>query len=275
MSAHVDHHLSAAAAAYRPAGFIADRIFRLGAPVQEQLPAFSLSADVTLEDRANTDTVFITQWEEGRLRRTLDALFLDWEVRLAGLFQAQRNVGHHLPPLITWVDYANSRPLPSVEGARNAVRRAGPEPDTILFSGTAWRHFRRSKSVLDQFPSKAGGGLYPSARQIEELLGLRVLVGNAWQNSAQEGRAMNLAPIWGAGVWVYYAGWPHPPADGEDDGPFGEIRPVAPGQFRVCRKPFDNRRHVLELEVQICQRELILNTAACAQITNVTEGDPA
>ena len=118
---HIDHHLSNVAINYRPAGFIADEIFPV-VPVPKQSDTyviyeqadlfrrentkrsrgaeankiharvssasfycenFALKADVTVEDRANADPVFVRQFEEGRVMRLQDALFLDWEIRVA------------------------------------------------------------------------------------------------------------------------------------------------------------------------------------------------
>jgi len=307
---HIDHHLSNAAINYRPAGFLADRIFPVvQVPKQsdtyvifEQADLFrrentrrarggeankihsrvssagfycnnfALKADVTLEDRANADPIFVQQFEEGRVHRVQDALFLDWELRVANQVTNPANVGSSTAVGSAWDDHANSDPLMDVwEAIDNVELATGYRPNRALFSGTAWRNFRRNQAVIDKAtnPHVTGGGLYPSTRQVEDLLEMQVLVGNAWHNAAEEAQAMNLSQIWGDHVLVYYA----PEAPNMESPSFGYyFRWAAPGlpNMQVERHPFDSRRHCYEVEIGYYQDEVVTAKPLGFLIQNVT-----
>ncbi|MDH4247409.1 MAG: hypothetical protein OEW39_06305 [Deltaproteobacteria bacterium] len=307
---HIDHHLSNMAINYRPAGFIADRIFPVvQVPKQsdsyvvfEQSDLFrrentlrsrggeankidsrvssasffcrnyALKADVTLEDRANADPVFIQQFEEGRVMRVQDALFLDWEVRVAEQLTNPANVGSSAAVGSAWVDHANANPLGDLwTGIDNVERATGYRPNHVLFSGTSWRHFRRNIQVIDKAvgPGISGGGLYPSARQVEDLLEMKVLVGNAWHNGAGEALPLNLQQVWKDHVVVFYA----PERPSMETPSFGYyFRWAAPGlpNLQVERHPYDSRRHCSEVEMGYYQDEVVTAKPLGFLIRNVT-----
>ena len=309
-AAHIDHHLSNMAINYRPAGFVADRIFPIvQVPKQsdtyvihEQADLFrrentrrsrggeankihsrvssasyycrnyALKADVTLEDRANADPVFVQNFEEGRVRRVQDALFLDWEVRVAGQVTDPANVGSSSAVESAWTDHAVSDPLKDIWNAVDNVELAtGYRPNRILFSGTAWREFRRNQAVIDKAtnPHVSGGGLYPSGRQIEDVLEMQVLVGNAWQNTAQEGLGLDLQQVWGDHVVVYHA----PEQPSLETPSFGYyFRWAAAGlpNMQVERHPYDSRRHCDEVEIGYYQDERVTARPLSYLIHNVT-----
>lgn len=202
----IDHHLSKAASEYRPSGFIADQVFpQREAPVK--LKAHSLKVDVPVEDRANTDPVFIEQFEANRVHRVQDALFADWELQLAQeIVRGASGAGVSTP----WTYYGEAHALLDLKDtASNIYRATGHEPNRVLFSGTAWRHFRRNarviKAIQESGKEHVTGGLYPSVRDIEGLLGMKVLVGNAWHNASTEPIGLDLSQIWDDHALVYYA----------------------------------------------------------------------
>jgi hypothetical protein len=294
---HIDQHLSNLAINYRPAGFIADRIFPI-VPVPHQSDSYvifeqdglfrrentrrarggeanklharvssaaffcqnyALKADVTLEDRSNADPVFVQQFEDGTVMRVQDALFLDWEVRLAGRITSPANVGSSSGVGSAWTNHQVSNPLEDVLRAMDNVEGAtGYRPNQVLFSGTAWRHFRRNAVIIDKAvnPNVSGGGSYPSTGQIESLLEARVLVGNAWQNTAEEALGLNLSQIWGDHVVVYYA----PDRPSMETPSFGyQFRWSRDGlpNMQVERHPYDSRRHCDEVEIGYYQDEAV------------------
>ena len=307
---HIDHHLSNVAINYRPAGFIADEIFPV-VPVPKQSDTyviyeqadlfrrentkrsrgaeankiharvssasfycenFALKADVTVEDRANADPIFVRQFEEGRVMRLQDALFLDWEIRVANQVTSSSNVGSSAAVSSAWTDYTNSDPMGDIWIAVDNVEVAtGYRPNHILFSGTAWRNFRRNVNVIDKAtsPGVSGGGLYPSAAQIEDLLEMKVLVGNAWYNSGEEGQSMNLGQVWGDHVVAYYA-----PEQASIEAPsFGYYFRWSADEIpnmHVERHPYDSRRHCSEVEIGYYQDEIITASPLGFLITNVT-----
>lgn len=307
---HIDHHLSNVAINYRPAGFIADRIFPV-VPVPKQSDTYvifeqadlfrkentrrsrggeankihsrvssagyycnnyALKADVTLEDRANADPIFVQQFEEGRINRVQDALFLDWEVRVANQLTDASNVGSSTAVASAWDDYTNADPLSDLWTAVDNVElTTGFRPNRVLFSGTAWRHFRRNATVIDKStnPHITGGGLYPSTRQMEDLLEMKVLVGNAWQNTAEEAMPLNLSQIWGDHVVVYYAP-DRPTIETPSFGYFFRWAAHGLPNMQVERHPYDSRRHCDEVEIGYYQDEVITSQPLGFLISNVT-----
>jgi len=307
---HIDHHLSNVALNYRPAGFIADQIFPVvqvpkqsdtyvifeQADLFRQEPTrrsrggeankihsrvssagyfcnnYALKTEVTLEDQVNADAAFVRAYEEGRVMRLQDALFLDWELRVAGQVTDAANVGSSTAVASAWTDHAASDPLGDIWTAIDNVEVAtGYRPNRALFSGTAWRNFRRNSLVIDKAtnPHVTGGGLYPSVRQVEDLLELKVLVGNAWYNAAEEAIAMNLAQIWGDHVLVYYA----PERPSMEAPSFGYyFRWAAPGlpNLQVERHPYDSRRHSNEVEIGYYQDEVVTARPLGFLVSNVT-----
>ncbi|MEE8394800.1 MAG: major capsid protein [bacterium] len=309
-SAHIDRHLSNVAINYRPMGFIADRVFPVvRVPKQSDLYVifeqadlfrredtrrarggeankihsrvssasfycenFALKADVTLEDHANADPLFINGFEEGRVMRVQDALFLDWELRVATQLTTDANVGTVAAVGSAWTDYANADPLNDIWTMVDNVEGAtGYRPNKILFSGDAWRNFRRNSSVIDKAtnPNVSGGGNYPSVQAAEDLLEMEVLVGGAYYNSAEEAVAQSLSRIWGDHVLVYFA-----PTQPTIDAPSAgyNFRWAAPGlpNWQVERHPYDSRRHCSEVEVGYYQDEVVTAKPLIAKISNVT-----
>jgi hypothetical protein len=309
-AAHIDHHLSNVAINYRPAGFIADRIFPV-VPVPKQSDTyvifeqadlfrrentarargaeankthfrvssagffcenFALKADVTIEDRANADPVFVRSFEEGRVMRLQDALFLDWEIRAASLITSGSNVGSYSAVHSAWTDHDNSDPLRDIWSAVDNVEIAtGYRPNRVLFSGAAWRNFRRHTDVIDKAtqPVISGTGHYPSVAQVEELLEMSVLVGNAWYNQGAEGQAINLRQVWNDHAIVYYA----PDQPSMESPSFGYCfrwsGPDIPN-MQVERHPYDSRRHCSEVEIGYYQDEVITAKPLGYLIANVT-----
>ncbi len=307
---HIDQHLSNMAINYRPAGFIADRIFPT-VPVARQSDAyvifeqddlfrrentrrsrggeanklhsrvssasffcqnFALKADVTIEDRSNADPIFIQQFEEGKVMRVQDALFLDWEVRVAGRITSPANVGSSTAVHSAWTNHDTSDPIKDVMAAIDNVEVAtGYRPNRVLFSGTAWRHFRRNAHVIDRAanPATAAGGAYPGTAQIEELLEARVLVGNAWYNTAEEAQGLQLSQIWGDHVVVYYA--PEQPSlESPSFGYYFRWAQEGLPNMQVERHPYDSRRHCDEVEIGYYQDEAITAKPLGFLLSNVT-----
>ena len=309
-AAHIDHHLSNVAINYRPAGFIADQIFPV-VPVPKQsdnyviyeqadlfrrettrrsrggeankitssvssagfyCDNYALKANVTVEDRANADPIFVRQFEEGRVMRLQDALHLDWEIRVANVVTSSTNVGSSAAVGSAWTDYTNADPLGDIWTAVDNVEVAtGYRPNHILFSGTAWRNFRRNVNVIDKATGTGvtGGGLYPTANQIEDLLEMQVLVGNAWYNSAQEAQTISLNQVWEDHVITYYA-----PDQASIEAPsFGYYFRWSADEIpnmQVERHPYDSRRHCSEVEIGYYQDEVVTAQPLGFLITNVT-----
>jgi len=311
---HVDRHLTNVAINYRPQGFIADRIFpvvgvekqtnmiktytqadlfrqerTLRAPgteankISNQVGSdsyvalnYALKADVTLEDRANADLAFIRDLEEGRVMRVMDALALDWEVRIKNNVTNTSNVGTNTAVSSAWTDLTNSDPLGDVWTQMDNVEGAtGYRPNRVLFSGDAWRYFSRNDAVIDKVNQTGvtGGGLTASVEQAARLLQVdEVLVGNAYENTAEEGIAQSLSRIWGDEVLCYYA----PSRPSIELPSFGySFRWTGNGlpNMTVERHPYNSITKTDEVEVGYYQDEKVTSTALAALLVNVTSSN--
>lgn len=229
---------------------------------------YALKADVTMEDRANAEPLFVQQFEEGRLMRVQDALWLDWEIRVAKLVLNPDSTLTKHTPKEPWSDYTKSDPLGDIQVAIDNVElESGCLPNRILFSGTSWRHFRRNSKVIDKAgnPNVAHGGLYPTVKQVGDLLDMNVMVGNAWYNDAEEVGSVDLRQVWQDHALVYYT--PEEPSIEKPS--FGYN--FRWGDVRVERHPYDSRRHCCELELSYHQDEVITDKELGCLILNTTK----
>lgn len=280
----IDRHLSNVAINYHPSGFIADRIFPTtqvstrSAPTLKFKPKYfckpyALKADVIQrEDQSNSDPISIRQYEEGRVMRLMDALFLDWEIRMADKIAKAKSA---IRVFKAWIDYEASNPLHDVYAAIDNVEVAtGIRPNRILFSGTAWRNFRRCKIVIEEVENKfpyTREGIYPSTNEVETLLGMEVLVGNAWTNTAKEGHGLHLTQVWEDHVYVYYT--PNMPEPELELPSFGyNLRWCDQSvlNMQVLRYPYNARRHCQDIEVGYFQDEVVVDKFLGVRISHVT-----
>ena len=308
---HVDKHLTNVAINYRPQGFIGADIFPT-VPVAKQTdmiktynqgdlfrrentlrsPAaeahqisyqvsstsyacqnYALKMPVTIEDRANADAAFIRDLEQGRTMRIMDALSVDWEVRIASQATNTSNVGTSAAVGSSWTDLSNSDPLGDTWAMiDNVENMTGYRPNRIVYGGEAFKYAARNANIIDKVnPSgNNGGGMSATTGQLAQLLQVdEVLVGNTFYNTAGEGQAATLARAWGDSVLVYYA----PDRPSLDVPSFGySLRWQAPGipNMTVERHPFNPLTKVDEIEVGYYQDEVITASTLGALVTNVT-----
>jgi hypothetical protein len=298
---HVDRHLSNIALNYRPSGFIADKIFPVvnvdkqsdmiktynqadifrneddnrapGAEANKvsfQVGSESyyatnhaLKADVTVEDRANRDPIFIRDMEAGRVEYVTDKLMLNWEVRVAGIATSTSNVSTLVLVASSWTSYSIATPLQDLWTVIDTQRdKTGYKPNRILFSEPAWRAFKRNDEVIDKIHETGvtGGAKEATMSEAAGLLDMEeLLVAGGMYNSAVEGASLSLSNIWGNYVLVYYA----PSRPSVEVPSFGySLRWTAPGlaNWNVERHPYDTKRKTDEVEVGYYQAEKILAT---------------
>lgn len=231
---------------------------------------YALRADVTVEDRANADAAFVRDLEEGRARFLVDQLMLDWEVRVAALVTNTSNVGTSTAVASAWTDNTNSDPLSDVlTQIDNVQDTTGYRPNRIIFGNDSWRHFSRNDAIIDKVNKTGvtGGGDYASIDQAARLLQVeQVMVGKNYYNTAAEGIAATLTPIWDDDVLVYYA----PSSPSIEQPSYGyTFRWTQPGlqNMNVRRLPFDANKQTEGMEIGFYQDEKILSTAFAALVT--------
>ena len=307
---HVDRHLSNIALNYRPSGFIADQIFPI-VPVQKQSDMikvyrqadqlienealrapgteanrvslgvtseqyyarnFALGADVTVEDRANADPIFIRDLEEGAIEFVTDQLLIGYERRVAALATNASNVSTVFTVASAWTDYDNSDPLDDLWVMSDHQRDTiGYRPNRCVFSEKPWRNFSRNKEVINKiFKTGVDGGAPPvkADQAVAELLGVeKVMVAGAMYNANQEGLALSLNDIWGDYVLMYYT--PDRPSINFPSWGYS-FRWTAPGlqNWNVRRLPFDAAKQKDSAEVGYYQDERVLESGLATLISS-------
>jgi len=294
---HVDALLSNVAINYRPEGMIADLIFPMvpvakqsdfysiflrsdALRVEESLRApgteaneitrevstaayfaknYALKYGVTIEDRANADPIFVQQLLNGRVEYIMDKLMLGWETRIASQVTSTTNVGSSAAVASAWSDLTNADPLGDVQaGMDNIQDSTGKRVKRIVFGDLAWRNFRRNTAIRNLIFGVDNGGGYPNVAQVKALLEVDdILIGGAYQNTANEAQAEVLAQVWGDNVLLF-----HTPASPSTEQPaFGySFRWSAAGlpNLQAERHPYDSRKKREEVEVGYYQGEEIV-----------------
>ena len=226
------------------------------------------------EDAANQDDIFASlNDDEARVMKLKDFLGQDAELRIANQVTSTSNVGSSVAVASSWTSPTVARPVDDLFTAiRNVEGATGYRPNRVLFSSLAWDHWSANNQVVDKVfgTGVTGGGMRATAELTKQLLQMdEVLIGGAFQNTAEEGIAQTLSRIWADHVLVYYA--PATPSRFEPS--FGyEFRWQVPGipNFNVLRLPHDDKLHLSEVEVGYYQDERITASALGFLVTNVT-----
>lgn len=234
---------------------------------------YALRMSTTIEDRANAEGAWIAQVEQGRTMTIMDKLMLNWDVRVAATAFNTSNVGTSAAVGSAWTDYNNSDPWGDVlTQIDNVELGTGYRPNKVVFGNEAWKNFSRNDTVIDKIRQTgvAGGGLSAATGDVEALLQVdKVLVGNAFYNTAEEGITQSIQPIWTDSVLVYYA----PERASVDRPSFGySFRWNKRGipNMTVERHPYNSLTKSDDIEIGYYQDEKITAAPLGALLTNVT-----
>ena len=233
---------------------------------------YALKMAVTIEDRANADPVMVQKLINGRAQFILDKLSLDWENRVAAQVTNTANVGSSAAVGSSWTDEDNSNPVTDIwTGFDNVEDATGYRPNSLLLSGIAYRNLRRSAELNNQILGNNNGNRNITRQMIQDFFEVeRLIIGDAFKNTANEAQAESLERVWGDHALVYYAPMGSPSMD---DPSFGySYRWSAPGlpNLQVERHPFDSRKKSEEVEAGYYQDEKITGSDYSFLITNVT-----
>ena len=293
---HVDQNLSQIAIDYRPQGMIADMLAPIVPVAKESdryaefsraeayrnedtlrsrsTPAnrvirsvssgtyyaqnYALSYGVPIEDRANADPIFVQKLFNGAATYLTGKLLLDWEVRVATQVTNTSNVGSSSAVTSGWTDTANSDPLGDINAMMDNFEDAnGIRPNRVTFGGPAWRNARRNSTILNRIFGNNNGGGYASTADIANLLDVQqILIGGAYQNTADRGQSEALASVWGDNVLLSYS--PFAPSMDEPSFMYS-FRWNAPGLPSMVaeRHPYDSKNKEELVEVGYYQDEKI------------------
>lgn len=170
---------------------------------------YALQYPVTIEDKANSDPIFVQRLLNGRVMYIMDKLALDWENRIAALVTSTSNVGSSSAVTSAWtaVDAGNSDPRGDLQSAIDVVQdTTGKRPNRIVFGQKAWRNFKAHADIRNLIYGLNNGGGFANVNNVRELFEVdQVLIGGAYKNTANEAQAEVLAQVWNDDVLVYYA----------------------------------------------------------------------
>lgn len=307
---HIDQNLTNVALAYRPQGMIADMIapivlvdketnvypvFNQGEALAinstlraRNTPAqritrsvssgnyacknYALAYDQPIEDRANMDAAYVYQLDIGATTCVVDGLMLDWDKRVLQQVGSASNVSTGFLTGSSWVGVTNGDPISQIWKAMEQVQQTTAyKPNSMLFGWKAWNFFRRNVNARNfVLGTNNGGGAVTRQQTAEAFEVERLLVSNAFYNSANEAKAQSLANTFPAdSVLLYYA-----PAAPSREVPsfmysFRWTAPGLPAPFVVERHPYDTKTKNDSIEAGYYQDEKITSSALGALLVGV------
>jgi hypothetical protein len=306
---HIDQHLTQVAINYRPANLIADQIAPIVGVNKESdlFPVFSraealateetlrsrgaeankitrsvsslgylvknhaLQHETYIEDLANMDAAYQTELGAGASRYLLDKLGLGWELRILNQVNSATNVASTFVPNSSWVGATS--PGDPIEQIMKMIEQqqglTGQRPNSLLFGWRAWLAFRRNPNVRNMILGRDGRGLVTrqSAQDLFEVD--RLLVSEAFFNTANEKQPAVYSSPFHDRVMLYFA-----PMAASRDNPsymytFRWNNPALPAPLVIERHPYDSKRKVEAIEAGYYQDEKVVGTDYAATLIGV------
>lgn len=166
-----------------------------------------LEGMVSPDDYANVEEPFNAEEDEVIALTTM--LMLKKEFALASALTSTAIITQNttLAGIDQYSDYANSDPLDDALTAAATIRDAiGNPPNTAIMDWKVYKYLRYHPAFLKQlgYSEARPGGL--SGEELARAMDVeRVLIANAVYNSAKEGQADVIAPVWGKDLVYCYA----------------------------------------------------------------------
>ena len=231
---------------------------------------YALKEIVTIEDRENADPVFRQNLINDKAAYVTRKLGLNWESRVATLVFDTSNVGSSAGVGSEWDAAASSDPIGDILTAMdNAEDLTGTRPNKLVMGTDAWRSLRRNDQILNRIFGTNNGGGFPSVAQIANLLDIpKIIIGRAYENTANEAQAESLSKIWGDNALLCYT----PDTPSRDLPSFMySYRWVAPGlpNMQAERHPYNPKTKTEEVEVGYYQAEKITGSEYAYLILSV------
>jgi len=232
---------------------------------------YALGAEWSVEDDVNADAVL--QWAETQSTLIMDALMVDYEMRLADLATNTSNVGTVTTISSNWSDPDNSTPFDDLNTEIDNYRqRTGVRPNTIIIPEQV-RMKLRNNAQLRTLLFGDGGGLVDANRFAGLLEIPNVLLPMSQVNTAGETETINdsgtLSDIWGNHIWLAHIR----NLSGRDVdtwmNAFRWVSPMFGVPFAVQRFPFDPKTKTFEIEVGYYQDEKIVSPDLAVRIADV------
>jgi hypothetical protein len=250
-----------------------------------QAENYALGSDVTVEDIANTDEAYRAFDPAGKAAYLLGKLDLDYEKRVLTLVSATTAVGSVFVMNSAWLATGGlasqnaGDPYAAFEAACEHIKQTtNYRPNGVLIGWKAWGRMKRNYHMRNLIKGTNNGGGPVTRQNVADLFEVeRFLVADAaWHttNEAQTSEtALSLTNPLADMMIPYYA-----PSRPSLDDPswmysFRWTNPVLPAPRTVFRHPYDSRRRVETIEVDMYQDERVVGAPLAAIIlTNVASG---
>lgn len=257
----------------RARGTPAHRITRSVSSEGYRAENYALRYDLPIEDRANMDAAYAFELEAGASRYLVDKLVLDWDRRVLSTVGSTTNVATGFLTGSAW--NAASNPGDPVSALYQVIEQiqatTAYRPNNILFGWQAYNLFRRNTNVRNFVLGTNNGGGVVTRQAVAGIFEVdRVLVSEAFYNSANEAKAISLANTFPKdSVLVYYA-----PSGPSREVPsfmysFRWTAPGLPAPLAVERHPYDSKSKTESIEAGYYQDEKITSSALGALLTGV------
>lgn len=135
--------------------------------------------------------------------RARDVLLRNHERRIAdAIFNATTFTSYTNAVTNEWDDYGNATPIDDIEAAVRLVwGRTGLWPNALIINRKVFRNLRNCEQVIDRINSQGAGNITRATdvtvQQLAAVFDLqRIVVGGSPKNTAGEGVAATIAPIW-------------------------------------------------------------------------------
>lgn len=135
-------------------------------------------------------------------KRAFDAVLRNAEIRAAALIYNPTTFSSYTTALTNeWDDKTNATPIDDIKDLKIAVWEAsGIWPDTLLINRKQFLNLRECNQIIDRLKYQGFQDVRSSqitANALAQVLDLReVIVAGEAKNSANEGQAVSIAPIW-------------------------------------------------------------------------------
>jgi hypothetical protein len=198
-------------------------------------------------------------------------LWLDWDRRILSKVGSASNVSTGFLPASSWTG-ANGDPVSQIFQVIEQVQaQTAYRPNRLIFGWRAMNFFRRNLQVRNFLLGKNNGGGTVTPGQVGGIFDVeKVMIANAFYNTAAEGRALSLGNTFPSdAVLAYYC----PSAPSRFVPSFAYTfrwqNPALPAPLSVERHPYDSKRKSQTLEVGFYQDEKITSSALGALILGV------
>lgn len=244
--------------AIRAPGTEARRVTRAIGSDQYYALNYALKMSIPIEDEVNADPMYRQELLNGNAMFLVDLLDLDIEYRVAQLATVVANVGSGAGIASAW-NTDNGDPIGDINSAIDVVKDStGKRPNRMALGDNAWRSLRRHVDIRNIINGTNNGGGYPSVGEVADLFELEeVIVGDTYENTANEAQSEVLTSIWADHVCIFRAAGDTPTQ--RDVNAFRSFRWAAPGlaNMQVERHPFDSKIKAQEMEVGFYQDEKV------------------